>query len=243
MISVCMATFNGQLYIKEQLESILKQISPEDEIIISDDGSTDDTIGVIRSFQSPIIHIYTNEGEHGYTPNFENALRHAKGDYIFICDQDDIWREDKVKKMVGCLQKYDLVISDAKVVDHTGKNVIKDSFFSLRKSRQGLINNLIRYSYLGCCTAFNKKILDKALPFPKNHSYCTHDNWLCIVGMSFFKAKVIDDKLISYRRHKGNTSSGGVEDRTTFFFKINYRIYLIWWLLKRGLLKSLVQKS
>lgn len=84
MISVCIATYNGERFIKEQLLSIIGQLSPDDEIIISDDGSADNTLGIVRELNSPLIKIFTNTGEHGYTPNFENALSHAKGDYLSL---------------------------------------------------------------------------------------------------------------------------------------------------------------
>ena len=80
MISVCIATYNGERFIKEQLLSIIGQLSPDDEIIISDDGSADNTLGIVRELNSPLMKIFTKTGEHGYTPNFENALSHTKGD-------------------------------------------------------------------------------------------------------------------------------------------------------------------
>ena len=86
-ISVCMATYNGEKYIAEQIRSILPQLSEDDEVIVSDDGSSDATLDIVRSFNDPRIRIVQNELEHGYTKNFENALNHANGDIIFISDQ------------------------------------------------------------------------------------------------------------------------------------------------------------
>lgn len=231
MISVCIATYNGEKYVKEQIESILPQLCNSDEIIISDDGSSDNTIPIIQSLESSIIKIIYNKGEHGYTPNFENALKNAKGDYIFLSDQDDVWTNEKVRRMSEYLLHYDMVISDADVIDSKG-NLLTDSYFKERKSKGGFINNLLRFSYLGCSMAFRKKILEKAIPFPSNHSYCTHDNWLGIVGMAFYKTIIIEEKLFHYRRHNSNTSNGGLQDSTSLWFKIRYRVYLIWWLLR-----------
>lgn len=237
MISVCMATYNGERYIKYQLLSILPQLNNNDEIVISDDKSTDKTLDIIKSLDSDIIKVFINNGEHGYTPNFENALRHAHGDYIFLSDQDDIWEPNKVSRCMEYLERYDLVISDAVVIDKK-LNTIAPSYYIIRKSRSGLINNIIRFSYLGCCMAFKSRILDIALPFPSNHQYCTHDNWLAIVSMTFYKVAIIDDKLIRYRRYDNNTSQGGLKNTTTMKFKIAYRLYLIYWIVKR-LLKYL----
>lgn len=234
MISVCIATYNGEKYIREQIESVLPQLSSHDEIIISDDGSSDGTINTIKDFHSPIIKIYHNKGQHGYTPNFENALTHANGDIIFVCDQDDVWLPNKVEIVTNRLRTNDFVISDAVVVNETAQDVIVDSFYSMRQSKPGFWHNLYRFSYLGCCLAFKKDVLRKALPFPPNHALCTHDNWLTIIGMAYFRTTIINDKLIKYRRHEGNTSPGGFVNETTIWFKIRYRIYLIMHLICRG---------
>ncbi len=234
MISVCIATYNGERFIKEQLSSILQQLNSDDEVIISDDGSSDRTLEIIRELNSPLVKIYINNGEHGYTPNFENAIKHSKGEYIFISDQDDIWLPDKVKVCMDYLNEADFVVSDAMLIDGKGMK-IGDSFCALRKSKFGLINNLIRFSYLGCCFAFRRNILDKALPFPSNHVLCTHDNWLAIVAMAFYRSKFISRPLIRYRRYGGNTSSGAAKSTKTLVFMLKYRLYLIWNLLKRSI--------
>ena len=104
MISVCIATYNGARYIAEQLASILKQLSAEDEVVVSDDGSTDGTIDIVRSLNDRRIRIVDGPRRHSPTLNFEWALRNAKGEYIFLADQDDVWLEDKVTKCVEELQ-------------------------------------------------------------------------------------------------------------------------------------------
>ena len=91
MISVCIATYNGEKYIKEQLLSILPQLGKKDEVIISDDHSTDNTLDIVKGLNDNRIKIVMNNREKGYTSNFENALSYAIGDYIFLSDQDDIW--------------------------------------------------------------------------------------------------------------------------------------------------------
>lgn len=112
MISVCIATHNGAHYIKEQIESILCQLGTNDEIIISDDGSTDNTIDILLAFNDKRIIIYhykqpvKSKHSHIYVcKNFENALKHAKGDYIFLADQDDWWMPNKVMKCLEDLKK------------------------------------------------------------------------------------------------------------------------------------------
>lgn len=121
MITVCIATFNGEKYIREQLNSILFQLSLQDEVIVSDDGSTDNTISIIKSFNDKRIKIIDGVYRHSPTLNFENALKEAKGDYIFLADQDDVWKDDKVKICLKWLQHYDCIISDAEVTDENLK--------------------------------------------------------------------------------------------------------------------------
>lgn len=232
MISVCIATYNGSQYIEEQLHSILSQISKNDEIIISDDHSTDNTIELIQKIQDKRIKIVFNQKEKGYTSNFENALTHATGDYIFLCDQDDIWESNKVEYCIKQLQEYDFIVSDATLINKDGTK-IADSFFEKRVVYQSFIGNLYKFGYLGCCMAFKKKILQKALPFPKDHKLCTHDNWLFLIAKTFYKITITPEKLIKYRRHTNNTSEGGLSNKTTIRFKIKYRLYLLIQLCRR----------
>lgn len=234
MISVCIATYNGEKYIHEQIASILQQIGDVDEIVVSDDGSTDKTLDVVRSFDAQNIHIYINKGDHGYTPNFENALRNAHGDYIFLSDQDDIWMPDKVEACMKYLKVNDFVVSDALIVDGDNKPLF-GSFCEQRKSKFGFLNTLIRFSYLGCCFAFRRKVLSKALPFPKNHILCTHDNWLALVSTAFYKSAFIPLPLIRYRRYGGNASSGAKNANKSILFMIHYRLYLLFHLIGRCL--------
>ena len=232
MISVCMATYNGARYLREQLESIIPQLSADDEIIISDDGSTDGTLEMVRAMQCPLIRIVANGNDHGYTPNFENALRHARGDVIFLSDQDDVWAENKVEVCLRHLERADMVISDADLIDGDGKT-IGASYHLLRGSRPGWLANAVRFAYLGCFMAFRRRVLDRALPFPDNHRYCTHDNWLGLVAMTFYHTVVIDDCLIHYRRHDTNASQGGLRKTTSMRFKLCYRLYLLRKLITR----------
>src|SRR5687768_2114930 len=116
-ISVCIATYNGEKYNTEQLESILRQLPSDAEVIISDDSSTDNTLQIIDSFNDSRIHVWPNQKFRSPIFNFENALKHSHGDYIFLSDQDDIWMPDRIKKMLPLLNEFDLVVSDCKVVN------------------------------------------------------------------------------------------------------------------------------
>lgn len=232
MISVCIATYNGGRFIKRQLETILEQMGDGDEVVVSDDGSTDNTIEIIESLKSPLIHIYMNGGEHGYTSNFENALRHAKGDYIFLSDQDDVWLDKKIDVCMKVLSTYDFVVSDARIVDED-ENILFPSFYAKRLHFKGFWGNMLTMGYIGCCMAFRRCVLERALPFPSDHKLCTHDNWIVVVAMMYYRAKVINDKLVGYRRHGKNISSGISNARMPMIFRLKYRLYLLFHILGR----------
>lgn len=223
MISVCIPTYNGERYIKEQIDSILSQLSDEDEIVISDDSSTDSTLEIIKDYNDNRIRIF-----HGNfrSPiyNLENALKNARGPHIFIADQDDIWMPNKVEVMHKYLETYDCVVSDARVIDDE-KNVLHESFYELRHSKAGLIHNLARNSYLGCCMAITKQLCEAALPFPKDIPM--HDIWIGSVAECFGRSIFIPDKLISYRRHGGNVSSTSEKSPYSLKEKIGFRVAII----------------
>jgi len=225
-ISVCIATYNGEKFIYNQLESILLQLNIDDEVIISDDFSSDNTIFEITRFRDSRIKIVYNNGKKGYTSNFENALKYASGDIIFLSDQDDLWLPNKVDKCLEILENNDFVVTDCKLIDENN-HVIGNSYYKIRKNNKSLIGNLFKFGYLGCCFAFRKEVLLKALPFPSKFKYCTHDNWLMLIGMLYFRHYISDAKMILYRRHDNNASDGGFESKTTFNFKVKYRLYLL----------------
>ncbi len=206
MVSVCMATRNGASFLKEQIDSILPQLGLEDEIVISDDCSGDDTLTVIRTFQDSRIRLLESRSEKGITRNFEASLKASHGDYIFLADQDDVWLPGKVKRMKQALKQYDLVISDCHLVDDT-LQVLQRSFYDLNRSGKGLIKNLIRNSYMGCCMAFTKKLKERALPFPSDIPM--HDFWIGLIAELYFRIHFMREALVLHRRHDSNASTSG----------------------------------
>lgn len=230
-ISVCMASYNGEMYIREQIESILKQLKDNDELIISDDNSSDKTRVIIEEINDHRIKVVLNKGEKGYTKNFENALQESSGDVIFLADQDDIWVDNKVEIMLKHLENSDMVVSNAKIVDAQLK-VIHDSHFLLHNVKKGFWNNFLKTRYIGACMAFKRNVLTRALPFPKNQKYCAHDYWLAIVSEAYFKVSIEGNPLLLYRRHDKNASTGGEISQNSFLFKVLVRVYCLFNLLK-----------
>ena len=229
-ISTCIATYNAEKYIIDQLDSILSQELPVDEIVVSDDSSTDSTLDIINSYKEDRIKLIENEGIKGPVFNFENALKHTTGDLIFLSDQDDIWLPKKTKIMTSYLSSYDLVVSDAMLIDGSG-SFLGDSFFELRNSRAGFLKNLYKNSYLGCCMAFNRKILEKSLPFPADIPM--HDMWIGLIAEIWGSTFFCDEKLVYYRRHSTNASPAGRKSHYSLLVKIIFRFNLIISLIKR----------
>lgn len=238
MISVCLATYNGETYLKEQLDSILKQLDDDDEVVVSDDGSTDSTLRILSEFNDPRIRVFHHSKEKQkfafdyVTHNFENAIRHCKGEIVFLADQDDVWLEGRVKICKESLQNSDLVLSDCKVVDSELKE-IHPSYFSLNRSKKGIFANLIHNSYLGCCMAFKKEFLEEcnAFPFPK--SLVPHDIWLGLLAEIYGKVTFLSTPTVLYRRHERNVSSSSVKSELSLSFKIYYRFAILIALIKR----------
>lgn len=234
MISVCIASYNGARYLREQIESIIAQLDDSDEIIICDDHSTDNTVALVRSLPYRQIRLIENEENLGYTGNFERCLSLARGEYIFLCDQDDIWMPNKVAVCLKALEKADFVVTDAIITDAEGRET-HASFFKERGIHRSWLGNIVKFGFLGCLCAFKSSVRDKALPFPKRRELCTHDNWLFLIGKTFFKTSVLDEPLVRYRRHGSNASFGSDNAGTSFSFKVRYRLYLMAQLLKRSI--------
>ena len=208
MISVCMATFNGGKFIREQLESILSQLPPDAEIIIADDGSTDDTLLVVDSLNESRIRVLPAERHLGVIYNFERALRASKGEIVFLADQDDVWLPGKVEKCLAALNEADLVMHDAFLLGYSDAFesawVRNGKLSDIRTYRSGVVANWWKNSFTGCCMAFRRNVFDKALPFPKNLPM--HDQWLGVVAEKYFKVSYVNEPLVEYRQHSSNAT-------------------------------------
>lgn len=224
-ISVAMAVYNGEAYISEQLDSILEQLSEGDEVIISLDPSDDNTEFIIKKYCRMDLRIKLCHGPGtGVIHNFENALRHCRNEIIFLADQDDVWKPNKVEEV---LQRFDdkkvmVVVHDAEVVNEC-LEIQLESFFELKNGRAGIIHNIIKNSYIGCCMAIRRKCLKKILPFPSRLPM--HDQWIGILCEWYGKAEFIRKPLLLYRRHEGNLSDIKHASLKQMFA---WRIYLIW---------------
>jgi glycosyltransferase involved in cell wall biosynthesis len=228
-----MATYNGEKYIEKQLLTILSQIRENDEVIISDDSSKDNTIAIIESFKDNRIRLYKNNVFYSPVYNFEFALSNAVNDIILLADQDDEWLPERVNKIIDIFksqQDVSLIVNKCNIIDAKG-NIIRKSFFKdLNPVNHSFLWNLARNPYLGCCMSFRKNVLHLALPFPKNTPM--HDIWIGLLAQFNGKCIYCDDSLVNYRRHESNTTKG--VSPYPLWYRVYYRILLLCRILYRS---------
>jgi glycosyltransferase involved in cell wall biosynthesis len=205
------------------MDSILPQLKPEDELIISDDASVDSTLGIIKSYHDPRIRLLPSQKFGNPARNFEYALGQSKNDLIFLADQDDIWHPHKIEIMANELKLYALVVCDCRLMDEND-NVISLSFFEQNHSQNGLVKNLLKNSFVGCCMAFQRNVLERILPFPPTISM--HDQWIGLIAQRHFNVKFIPQPLVDHRRHKGNYTSTGDRSKNSWNKKVISRLQL-----------------
>lgn len=213
-ISVCMTTYNGEKYIEEQVDSILNQLCENDELIVCDDVSIDRTLTIIEGMNDIRIKIIRNNENVGVVKNFEKAIDLANGDFIFLADQDDIWEYNKIECFMNEFHDSGLLVSDAFIIDSEGK-LIRDSFFNNSNPVKGLLHNIYKNPYLGCCMAFRAELKKYILPFPEK--IAMHDIWIGNIVYKYGKIKFVNEKLLRYRRHGNNISHTGERRKIRYF--------------------------
>lgn len=207
-ISVAMAVYNGGKYLREQLDSILKQLDEMDELIISYNDSTDDTLKILEEYvyKYEIIKVYHWE-EKGVISNFENAITHCTNAYIFLSDQDDVWADDKVKKVMDAFNSDKTILTvmhNCEYVDDNLNPLGKD-LFSDRNVKLGFLKNLFINGYQGSCMAFKKDLVPFITPMPK--TVAMHDQWIGILAERAGHIKFLTEPLMKYRKHTGSHST------------------------------------
>ena len=241
-ISVCIATHNGERYVVEQLRSILPQLGPSDEVIVSDDGSSDKTLQKIVSLADSRIKVvhYEHEVPSRFpldyaTHNFSNALRHSSGDVIFFSDQDDVWLPGHVSEMMRELEQCDMVVCDCRLTDENLCVTIASKFQHLHV-RRGILRNLWRNNcYQGSCMAFRREVYAYAQPFPPH--YVGHDLWLGLIAEARFRGRLLPVPLLLYRRQSGSITFTGMKNTNTLLFKLRYRCIVVFEFIRRILKK------
>lgn len=239
LISIAMATYNGESFIYKQLESIFNQSYKNFELIISDDNSSDSTLSIIKLFMDKHknISLFINKKENrGYVGNFQNALNQCNGELIALSDQDDIWHSDKLLLLQKEIGENSLIYSDANLTD-ANDNILTTSYTRSTKKYiypKNIIDIILNNPITGCTMMFKRDLMEHSIPFPLKVP--VHDQWIAIVAITHFKKiKYIDKQLINYRQHTNNQLGANYNNKNLF-----KKIKNVW--TKRHSEKFLVQE-
>ena len=236
-VSVAMAVYNGEKYIRAQLDSIIPMLDFNDEIVVSLNPSIDNTRMILEEYinRDPRIKLFECS-DLGVQANFNNAIEKASGKYIFLCDQDDVWINNKVQEVVVQFEKSNcqVIIHDGYIANANLEYDSYDTIFKKKNPKRGLIKNMVNNSYHGCCMAFQRSIKDIILPLPNGPFY--HDFWIgMLCEIMKIKVSFLDLKLIIYRRHDTNQSELSsrklrvkISERIWMAIALSKRIYRLW---------------
>lgn len=212
-IDILLATYNGEKFVKEQIESILNQTYENFNLIISDDASTDNTLNILEEYEKKDtrIKVFKKEKNEGLIDNFEFLLKNVTSDYFMFSDQDDIWKKDKIEKSINKLKEENsgLVYTDLEIVDEK-LNVIYPSYWKYKQIYKKIIKyNNFEALYLnnfvtGCTILAKSKYIKDILPLPRNSKFVLHDYWTALIISAKDKISYVEEPTIQYRQHKNN---------------------------------------
>lgn len=214
MISVCLATWNGEKFLGDQLASILPQLAADDELVITDDSSSDDSVQIIRDLHEPRVRLFVGNRFHSPLRNFEFAVSRTRGGYIVLADQDDVWLPDKLALTVAKMKELErlhdpatplLVHTDLQVVDADLRPIAASLWrYQLTDPIGGVALNrlLVQNPVTGCTVMINAALRDLSLPIPAGA--VMHDWWLALVAAAFGAIGHVSRPTVLYRQHSGN---------------------------------------
>ncbi len=212
-VDILLATYNGEKYIEQQLDSILTQTYSNFRLLISDDCSSDNTRAILEKYKQKDnrIEVFLQNENLGVIKNFEFLLGKVENKYYMFSDQDDVWKEHKIEKSLKKIEdeNLDLVYSDLEVVNEN-LNLINESYWKLK----GIYHKIKKYNnfeslylnnYITGCTIISKKEFIKTfLPIPNKSKYVLHDYWIALVVSQSGKIGYINETLVKYRQHQDN---------------------------------------
>lgn len=201
LVSIALCTYNGETFLREQLDSLVNQSYTNLEIIALDDKSTDGTLQILNDYQEkyPVIKVFENEYNLGYTKNFEKAISICNGEYIALCDQDDVWDLNKVALMVQGIGENALIYHDSEFISQNGSS-LNQKVSDLLNMYEGNLNTpfLFYNCVSGHAVLFKKALVDKLLPFKKG---LFHDWFIAIMATENGGIKYLNQSLVKYRQH------------------------------------------
>lgn len=213
-IDILLATYNGEKYLKEQIDSILNQTYKNIRLIISDDCSTDKTCDILKEYKNKDnrIILYIQEKNLGIVKNIEFLLKKVESPYYMLADQDDYWLPEKAEKSLKVLKKEnaDLVFGDLEVVDKQLQTIyssFNDYMLLTRKINKYIDSYRLNYLYncvTGCTVLAKNETIKNIVPLPKNSKYLIHDYWIGLIVSLNGKLAYLPEKYIKYRQHGNN---------------------------------------
>lgn len=218
LVHIVMATYNGEKYLREQMDSLLAQTFKDFVVELCDDGSTDSTLAVARQYQSrdPRVSVHENGKNEGYIKNFLTGIKRSEAPYVMLCDQDDIWYPDKIEKTLAVMKAKEkqeqgkpvLVFTDAENYDsETGKNMGKFHENShLQTKKVDSAHLFMENKCIGCTVMCNGKIREYLKELPQEIR--VHDWWLALICSHFGKVAYLDEATLRYRQHGANMIGG-----------------------------------
>ena len=223
MLSIAMTTYNGEKYLREQIDSILSQTIQEFELIICDDCSSDSTVAILKEYavKDSRIEFFENEFNLGYFKNFEKAIRLCSSEYIALSDQDDVWMPNHLEILYKAIidRKCSLVGGNCLLVDSNnndiGGKLINNGKFPKSEAEYRFLL-LHRNLFQGAALMFDRNVLKRALPFPEKIKF--HDWWLALVASEEKGVLYLDTPILRYRQHAKNVT--GYHRRDSLLEKI-----------------------
>ena len=212
-IEILLATYNGEKYVGEQIDSIINQTYNNWELLIRDDNSKDRTLGILKEYEKKdkrIKVIEDKKGNLGFVKNFEELLNNSKEDWVMFSDQDDYWLENKIEKYVAILNtssedilKKPMLIHSNSFICDDNLEIIKDEFINSKIANKYSEDDFyFAYFVQGSTVLINRAIIDLALPFSKNVT--VHDRYFHLLAEFLGKRIFINESLIKYRQHSNN---------------------------------------
>ncbi|WP_221394461.1 glycosyltransferase family 2 protein [Dyadobacter sp. NIV53] len=214
LVSIVVATYNGERFLREQLDSIVNQTYPNLEIVIVDDASNDGTIAILERYAAsyPNICVYKAEKNLGYIKNFQKGLLLCKGDYIALSDQDDIWLPEKISILMKEKGEHAMVYCNSELIGADGESLgIKLTDLKNLLDFWTPLNYVVGGTASGHAMLVKREVIEQSLPLPV---IVTHDYWIGFVSTLFSPIKFVDEVLVLYRQHGGNVigvNSGGTK--------------------------------
>ncbi|MCW8839091.1 MAG: glycosyltransferase family 2 protein [Thiovulaceae bacterium] len=225
LISIAMCTYNGERFLKEQLDSLVNQSYKNIELIICDDCSTDNTVRIIEEYmkEDDRIKFYQNKTNLGFVKNFEKAISLCSGDYIALADQDDIWKLEKLAVFIENIKDNILIYSDAELIDDNADKLNKHLIADKKNLVSGKCNKA--FLFFNCVSGntmmFKKELIDKILPIPSEFSF--HDIWIAFISSSIGTITYTNESMIYYRRYSEQVTASKQRSYQSFFDRLKQK--------------------